>query len=323
MSTSLAARVTNFIIVGAMKSGTTSLHHILASHPRIFIPAGEIGYFDHDEYFEHVDFFTDTAGRWVPRDFERNPERGANWYSRFFADAHPGQLLGEDSTTYLASRHAAARIARYNPGMRIIVMLREPAARAYSQYWHMLRTGRVFHSFEDTLRLMPERILSRSYYLEQMQRYLGCFPRSQVLVIAFEQFVGDTLAGAVAALRFLGIDASEFCLPEHGALSNPAQLARSQTLQQYRNQWLWRSEFGRYGNHLQGLSATSFSTRASLWVRALRRLSAMVNPLSVAPPPPMREDTRKFLSDMMRRETTGLSELVGIDLESIWYGKNH
>lgn len=315
------ARPADFIIVGAMKCGTTSLHHLLGAHPRIHIPDGEIGYYDHDEYFEHLDFFTDAAGRWIAHDYEAAGERGRDWYSRHFAGAQPGQLLGEDSTTYLSSRHAAARIARINAQTRIIVMLREPAARAYSQYWHMLRSGRVMHTFEDTLRLMPERILARSFYCEQVQRYLDHFPSEQLHFILFEEFVRSPRTAAVAALRFLGIEDPGYQPPVDSVHRNAAQLPRSRWLQRLRNHWLWRSEFGRYAGFLKGLSPVTMQSRPAPAARLLRRLFSRLNPVTAQKAPPMREDTRQFLTTLLRRENAGLAEMIGRDVEAVWYPK--
>ena len=203
-------RFPDFIIAGAMKSGTSSLHAMLSEHPRVFIPPGEVGFFDHDDFCEHVDYFVTNDGGFCDRDFDERLAERLDWYRSLFAAARPDQLAGVDSTTYLSSRAAPSRIARHIPHARIIILLREPASRAYSQYWHMLSAGRMLYSFEDTLRLMPERILTRSCYVAAVRRYLECFPRRQLHFVAFENFARDPSAGTTETLEFLGLGGSDF-----------------------------------------------------------------------------------------------------------------
>src|SRR5262245_3229839 len=96
-------RFPDFIIAGAMKSGTTSLHQILASDPRIYIPDEEIFFFDMDDLVQHPAFFYPTPDRWLTQSYQPDNPRTRAWYSGFFAPAREDQLIGEDSTTYLAS----------------------------------------------------------------------------------------------------------------------------------------------------------------------------------------------------------------------------
>ena len=99
--------IPDFIIGGAMKSGTTSLHQILDKHPEVFMSHGEIGFFDIDNIIEHPDFsFFDKKNKWNTQRIENGPELLWSWYYKKF-EASNGQLKGEDSTTYLASPIAA------------------------------------------------------------------------------------------------------------------------------------------------------------------------------------------------------------------------
>ena len=87
----------HFIIAGAMKSGTTSLHYILNHHDNIFVPAGEIFFFDMDDIQQHPDFCMDIAGGWAFHDYEQGYNHYLEWYEDFFRGAVDGQILGEDS----------------------------------------------------------------------------------------------------------------------------------------------------------------------------------------------------------------------------------
>lgn len=130
-------RLPDFIIAGAMKAGTTSLHHILKHHKHVFLPEDEIFFFDLDDIQQHPDFFMDARGKWIFHDYERHYQDYLEWYSSFFESADDGQVIGDDSTTYMASRKAPQRIARLLPDVKLIFMLRDPVVRAYSHYWHL------------------------------------------------------------------------------------------------------------------------------------------------------------------------------------------
>lgn len=301
-----------------MKSGTTTLHALLAEDPAVFIPTRELFFFDYDDYFEHPDFSSTPAGDWIDRDFARDSAMATDWYRAQFDSAPSGVLIGEDSTTYLSSPLAPTRIRSALPDARLIVMLRDPAARAYSQHWHHLRTGRAHLDFEGTLRVMPERLLHRSRYRPQVERYLAAFPRRQLHFVLFEEFVRDLAGGLAAARAFLGLPPG--AAPGPGASHrNAAQLPRHPRLQVLRNRWLWRVDFARYRARLRGLPPSDLEGSAPRWMHWLDRLHARLNPVRSAAPPPMRPSTRRFLNALLRRENQGLSELIGMDVDRVWY----
>ncbi len=80
-------RFPDFIIAGAMKSGTTSLHHILANHPEIFIPDKEISFYDIDDFVQHPDFFFFNHDSWSHPKLEDRLEDYFEWYESFFDNA--------------------------------------------------------------------------------------------------------------------------------------------------------------------------------------------------------------------------------------------
>lgn len=306
----------DFFIVGAMKCGTTTLHAMLERHPGIFVAPGEVFFFDIDDFLEHPDFFAWDGAAWHTYDFERRFEEYLPWYGRHFAGAQPGQLIGEDSTTYLASELAAARIARFNPDARIIAMLRDPATRTYSNYWHLLRNGRLLHGFEDSLRLQPESLVGRSLYKVQLERYLRHFPRNQVHVILLEELTADPAGVLRECCGFLGLPAAvpEDALALH---RNPGSTPRSLRVQVWRNRLLWRREAVRYLHRLPGWQPPAPGWRDAP-LRLLDRVHRRLNHRR-GPPPPMRAPTRRFLNALFRRENQGLDTLIGKDLDRWWY----
>ncbi len=103
-------RYPDFIIGGAPKCGTTSLHFILDQHPKIGLPEDEIHYFDADDPITHPDFFHDKDGELVYYDNSQENTAFLSAYAARFAPFQDLHLIGEDSTTYLFSQVAPHRI---------------------------------------------------------------------------------------------------------------------------------------------------------------------------------------------------------------------
>jgi hypothetical protein len=307
--------VPDFIIIGAAKCGTTSLHHILAQHERVFIPDREVHFFDVDDFEQHPDFFTHNEG-FTFHDLDHDFDTYVAWYREFFRDARPGQLIGEDSTTYLTSKRTPARIARLLPQAKLVAMLRDPVARAYSHYWHNVRAGYATKSFEKTLRYNPGNLLQRGYYGEHLRRYQSFLDSGQLLVVFFEDFVADT-AGTIERV----------CA--HVGLEQPPDLSQIETRQNVGSHpWFlpgrllvnstFRPLFAKRrripnmpGYQPEGSAPPAAPRRGSL----LDRLSA---PLPKRKTPPMKPATRAFLEQIFRRENAGLSELLDTDIAERW-----
>ncbi|MFB6198886.1 MAG: sulfotransferase, partial [Halobacteriaceae archaeon] len=132
--------VPDFIIGGAMKSGTSSMRWILSSREDVFIPDRELHFFtmgDPIQFTETVKFHPERIR------FDLDDEKKTEWYKSFFEAAQSDQLIGEDSTSYLPSRVAPRRIREFLPDVKLIFMLRDPVERTYSHYRHLLMTGRA------------------------------------------------------------------------------------------------------------------------------------------------------------------------------------
>jgi hypothetical protein len=307
----------DFFIAGAMKCGTSTLHAMLARHPGIFMPHGELFFFDLDDWLEHPDFFAWTGIEWVDRDFDGRLEEYTAWYRRFFEPAQAGQLIGEDSTTYLASARAPQRIAQFNPDARIVVMLRDPASRSYSNYWHLLRYGRVFHGFEDSLRLQPDALISRSLYKPQIEHWFACFPQAHFHFVLLEELIADTAGTLAKVCRFLGLadDVPENALGLHW---NRGDTPRFPRMQMWRNRLLWRRDTRMFLSRLPGAPSSDGSALVRRLTHAVDRVHRKFNPLR-SRTPPMLPATREFLNRYFRRENRGLGDLTGKDLDRWWY----
>jgi hypothetical protein len=180
----------NFILIGAMKSGTTTLADHLRCHPKVYIPK-----------FKEPQFFS------------RNEKycRGVEWYESLFDEAGSDQICGEASTCYSrwpVYSKVPERIHTYSPKMRFIYLVRDPADRAYSHYRHgMLKNEFCFTSFQDAMDNNQE-ILCASRYMAQINQYLEYFPRDRFLFIRFEDLNNDNVIRDL--FQFLSLDDIEF-----------------------------------------------------------------------------------------------------------------
>jgi len=307
----------DFVLVGGQKCGTTSLHDILNRHPRVFMPARETFLFDVDDLEQHPNFFIHTGDNWSCPDFDAEREAYLRWYRGFFAAAGPGQLLGEDSTSYLASEKAPQRIRELAPNAKILVMLRDPASRTYSHYWHMLRNGWMTYGFEDSLQFTPGGLLKRSVYLPQVERYLQCFPREQIAFVVFEEFVREMPRVVEGVYGFLDLGATR--QPDKLATHrNPSLIPRFPRLCQWRNRLFRRHVLYRYSD-VPGVRPPKEAIAGRLFRHAVDAIHRRVNPVRRRRPPPMRTETRRSLNRYFARENRGLSEVIGIDVHKWWY----
>lgn len=310
--------IPDFFIVGAMKCGTTTLHHMLARHPQVFIPRHEIFFFDIDDFEQHADFFPHLAGRWSDQDFDGRLPELLGWYRRFFAAATAGQRIGEDSTTYLASEKVPQRIAQLRPDARILVMLRDPAERTYSEYWHLVRHGRAFLSFEDTLSYWPHMLVQRSLYQRQLARYLKVFPREQIHIVLLEDLVREPARVLGDVLTFLNLPADQLPADALRVHSNAGGAPRWPTLRLLRNRWLWKLDSRTMLRHLPDGDPSALSPGAAKWLRRINHLHSRLNP-SGGRAPAMKDATRRFLNQYFQRENAGLDVMLNRDLRAVWY----
>lgn len=196
-STAAWRALPDFIIIGAQKSGTGSLFRYLDQHPDV-APALR----------KEVHFF------------DRNYERGTNWYRAHFPLRGRG-VTGEGSPSYLVHHAAAERAAHLVGSARLIALLRNPVDRAYSSYHHVVRHGdedRPFNeAVEEEIRTIPPNFLAtastdltrayvlRGCYASQLLMWFDHFPREQILVLCSERLFRETRDVFESVLQFLGL----------------------------------------------------------------------------------------------------------------------
>ena len=201
----------DFLLIGAAKSGTSALYSHLAGHPEIFMsPVKEPNYFALEglpaSFRGPVD--DDTINR------RSVCELGE--YLRLFRDAGDAAAVGEASTLYLYSPVAAEAIARFEPRMKILAMLRNPVDRAFSSYRHLVRDGVEKEPFAIGLEREEARISAgwshiwhythAGLYARQIARFTERFPTEQIRVFTYDRFQADPEGVLAEIFGFLGVD---------------------------------------------------------------------------------------------------------------------
>jgi len=184
----------DFIIVGAMKAGTTTLAHYLRHHSKIYMPEGELHFFDAQGGY---------ADRW---------KRGVKWYKSQFESADPSEICGEKTPTYSYLPSVPERIYQIVPDVKIIWILRNPVDRSYSNYWHAVRGGSEKLSFEEAVKQEDKRVeeniwkgyVRRSYYINQINRLLEYFDRESMHFCLFENLKERPIPLTNEVAAFLG-----------------------------------------------------------------------------------------------------------------------
>lgn len=154
-----------FIIIGAVKGATTWIHNQLQHNPAVFLPGPE------------------------PHYFSQEHDRGLDHYRSLFAAATPGHILGEKSADYFAHALAAARLAAVLPAARLVLQLRNPVDRAYSDYKMLYRRGTISgppEAYLDGRTTDQPRFLQDGLYGAHLARWRDHFDAAQIKVLLFE-----------------------------------------------------------------------------------------------------------------------------------------
>jgi hypothetical protein len=271
-----------FLVIGAAKSGTTSLYYYLRQHPDVYLAPGKETNFYWAEGAE--------TGRRIPASLDE--------YARCFAGARGQRAIGEISPQYLNSPTAPERIDRDLPGVKLVAILRNPIERAWSDYLGRVRIAREDRPADVAIR-PGERIFDHGLYQPRLARYLACFPRERLRIILHDDFVADPGATLRALFTFLGVDPDAPI--DMRVRHNAAALPRSAGL----NRGLWALVALGQRVWPDRWKGSGFGER--VLVRTYRRADAC--------PPALIERLR----DAYREDIDGTGRLLGRDL-SHWLG---
>lgn len=284
----------DFLVVGAQKAGTTSVHDWLAAHPGIALPV-------HKE----TRFFAD------PERFAK----GAGWYRAQFPRSTGGKVIGEVDPEYLYRPGAAANIRALSDAERFVILLRHPLKRALSQYFMARRRGYEKHDFCEALRLERARLgddpegfaadhlgyTARSLYGDQVARFREHFPQAQFLFLRSDE-LGEAAYRRICA--FIGVEPALETV-DFEARSNAASEARSAFLRDAIHAPNGKSPLRRAIVRLfpRGLKRAVFL--------ALEKLNQ--SPLDEDPEAVMATAPREVL-ETMRDDLARVEQITGLDL---------
>ncbi len=285
----------DFVVIGAAKSGTTSLFEYLRTHPALYLPPGK----------EHAFFSVD-----------QNFVLGwSNYAQRIFAAARPDQLLGKVEPSYMVhSTKVAQRLAGEFPDVKLIAILRDPIQRAISHYRMNERRGHesraLEQAFEEELDAGPATgYVAGGEYGRMIAEFLRFFERSQLLILSSAN-LRDAPATVLAEIwRFLGV-------PSH----HPANLSRayqpasgispvgSERLRRVEVAVRRRASLRAIWHTIPVRTRNSIATR--VWERSYRLDQRVVPQARVTPPPPADEVVKESLLTRLREHYVADQELL-------------
>lgn len=272
----------DFIGIGAQKSATTWIYDVLQDHP-------EIGLSEMKE----LDFFS------------RYFDRGYQWYENHFSSISGKRVFGEVSPSYLNEPAVPARVADYNPAMKIIVSFREPVSRLISNHKHEVRIGHFGGedlSLEAGIRNNPSYI-DQGRYATHLANWLAHVPREQLLVLFFDDILAEPERVTREIYDFLGVDSTFVSAALHQP-SNIGHLKRHPRLDAMRR----RVRLGLAGIGMGWI----WESAAKHGLRKVYRAAAWVNPADRIPP--VSSEQQHQLKRLFVGELKALERLLGCSL---------
>ena len=269
-----------FLGIGVQRGGSTWLHTLLASHPDVYMP---------------------TIRKEI-RFFDRYYENGLGWYESFFCpseDANKYQAIGEISPEYYECQDCPERIFNTIPQIKMIMMLRHPISRAYSQYGFNVQRRNYRGSFEDFLATRPK-ALEKGFYSRYLKEYLRYFDRRQFLPLVFEDVFTDIGKTKNKVADFLEISADKF------PTSDNREKVNASTVPTYQSLYGFVVKTGRKLRKRNLEPVVDFVMRLGI-----QRFLSKGDPLQ-----PLDKELKKKLSQAYNEEFDELEKCLEIDLSS-------
>jgi hypothetical protein len=298
----------DFFCVGVAKAGTTTLHDLLSLQDTIALPSRkETNYFSFG--ISGKPAFTG------PLDGPSVNDPTITSLEEYVGDfaAEPGLVFGEVCPSY-SLPGAAANIYEHNPEAKIIILLREPVSRSYSNYQHLVRDGREYSSFEEALASESDRLeqgwewfwglKQNSLYFNLVSEYQTLFGKDKVKILFFEDFVKNQEQYLKEVLDFLGLDSSaavheEFNSNKSGVVSGKWKFLHKLLLSE-----------GIFNSALRVILPHAVRKKLGLLFKSLSTVKGGVS-----------EDTKTMLAHEFSADLTQLNDLVGGRV-SEWLGES-
>lgn len=290
----------NLIVVGAMKSGTSSLHYYLSRHPEIQMSQPkELHYFIDSNEFDPEPYVL-APGETAPLRGDGNWHRGEAWYRQHFDPRMA--VRGESTVAYSFPWYLGtpSRIARTIPDVRLIYIVRDPVDRMISHYLAYRQAGREHRDIEHVMAASNSQYLAASRYRTVLDGFLAKFDRSQLMIIRQDLLMTERRKTLAAVFRFLQVEPS-FWTDEFTALRNTFR-SKGRALRNAER--FARTRVGRKLSERLPTAAKAFVER-SLGRTSDRGEVPLVSGATVA-----------LIRDRLDSEVSGIEELTGWTLDS-------
>lgn len=287
-----------FFVVGAAKSGTTSLYHYIGQHPDVYMPHNK-----EPHWFSRVPYIRGQGAHPVTSEEE---------YLRLFKDRTTESAIGEASPSYLWNEEAPYRIKETIPHAKIIVILRHPVERAHSHYMMDVRADKQHLTFMEALMRdqqaenkgwgVSDLYIDLGFYAEQVQRYYDAFGRSQVQVFLYEDLRQNPKSLLRSAFAFLGTEPGHADNIDTDVQYNKYSVPKNPLAKTILGSRMFRA---RQSSKLRAKLIPNDQTRAQIRSSLLFRDAAKST---------IDAESRRFLMDLYRPDIQRLQGLLNRDL---------
>lgn len=305
-------KLPNFLVIGAAKSGTTSLYHYLGQHPQIYMsPVREPKFFQFVSGYKHYNFNG-------PGDQEANAHiiTSIESYAQLFETGNKELALGESSPSYLYYRNVPEKIREILPDVKIMVILRHPIDRAYSNYLHLFSSGReTCWTFEQALKAESERIKqnweyfwhykNQGFYYQHLKRYFELFDPDQIQIYLYEDYLGNPMETLRDMFVFLEVD--QTFVPDLTQRHNTTTFIKSKMLF-YGWQILFNNQL------IQATLKPLLSSDSNLSSMYSFVRNSFMNTVTSQEKPLLSLETKKGLLNTYRSDILNLQDLIQKDL---------
>ncbi|WP_299880377.1 sulfotransferase [uncultured Cocleimonas sp.] len=234
----------NFLIIGAGRAGTTSMYNYLNQHPQIFMsPVKE------PRFFAYVNNKPEYKGPPLGINNLERYSTDLSSYKKLFSQVSNETAIGEASVDYLYLHSSAERMKVYIPDVKIIIILRQPVDRAYSQFWARVSSGmEPLTDFFQAMEAEDERMRNnwppqfhykqKSFYASSLKHYFQLFDKSQIKIILYDDYSKDPKQTLNEITNFLGVN-NVFEFDLNRRYNSPRGLAKFQFINKIRSSRSW------------------------------------------------------------------------------------
>lgn len=295
-------KLVNFMVVGAVKSGTTSIYNYLKAHPQVYMsPIKEPKFFQWDGEIRRFSTKLDDS---IYQDSIKTFED----YKALFSGVKDELAIGEASVSYLYNKDVPARIHRRFPEVKLIVILRQPAERAFSHYLHTKWLGYEPLTFAEALAQENQRIDSnwgpswhykqQGFYAEQVKRYQALFDADQFKIYIYDDLRQDPINFMKAVYEYLEIDSA--FIPDTNKQYNVRSFPQNQLVHQVMN------KPNAIKDTVKNIIPKGLRKNLGTWIKRKNSWKPELDP-----------QLRDELTESYRQDILELQDLMGKDL-SVW-----